>query len=328
MESNDTNKNYDDNEIFIYIKYSFAAIGIISYLIIFLIFRLYFKTPNLIKNEIFTYIFFHSIKSFVGIILPESLNDIIIYIFGVTEFILILSYLNKCFSSKNICENTNLYELNYRYIIITIFILCSFPYEKFFKLIDQLIFSIYILNMILTIIFFRYINIKMDLILEYIKEKKVTNSSIPDLYLPYVKANFYFSYFNKIKNIFSFSFSLIIIYYAINIINLFFDFNILYKYLILFSEEFIYFSIVIACLIYFYCLNKDILFDNKIEKEKEETIELNKFRVIDIEIQQEEDENIFDKNNKILNKNKAVNNRDEENNENKKNNEETEKLKK
>ena len=324
MESNNIDNNYYEYEIYKYIKYSFAVIGIISYVITCLIFVLYLKIPNLIKNEIFTYILFHSIKSLVEIILPQLLGIILIYIFDIIELILILSYLNKCFTSKNISENTNLYELNYRYIIVSIYIICSFPYEKFFKLIDQYIFSLYILNLISAIIFFRYINIKMNLILEYLKEKKVTNSSIPDLYLPYVKANFYFTYLNKINNIFYFSFSLVIIYYIINILNLFFYFNIIYKYLILFSQELFYFCIVISCLIYFYCLNKDI-FDNKIQNEKEDN-DINKFRVIDIDIQQEEDD-ILDKNNKILNEKNILNNKEEDNHENKKNNEETEKLK-
>ena len=324
MESNNIDNNYYEYEIYKYIKYSFAVIGIISYVITCLIFVLYLKIPNLIKNEIFTYILFHSIKSLVEIILPQLLGIIFIYFFDTIELILILSYLNRCFTSKNISENTNLYELNYRYIIVSIYIICSFPYEKFFKLIDQYIFSLYILNLILAIIFFRYINIKMNLILEYIKEKKVTNSSIPDLYLPYVKANFYFTYLNKINNIFYFSFSLVIIYYIINILNLFFYFNIIYKYLILFSQELFYFCIVISCLIYFYCLNKDI-FDNKIQNEKEDN-DINKFRVIDIDIQQEEDD-ILDKNNKILNEKNILNNKEEDNHENKKNNEETEKLK-
>ena len=207
--------------------------------------------------------------------IPQSPNAIILYCFGFIEFFLILSHLNKCFTSKNISENTNLYELNHRYIILVVFLICSFPYEQYFKLIDQYIFSLYILNLILSIIFFRYINIRMNLInirmnliLEYLKDKKVTNSSIPDLYLPYVKANYYFDNFYKINNIFCVTFALVIIYYIINILNLFFDLKYLYKYLLFFSQEFIFITIVIAGIIYFYCLNKDLLTDNKIQKKK------------------------------------------------------------
>ena len=78
------------------------------------------KLPNLIKNEIFIYILFHFIKSLVKIILQQLLDIILIYFFDIIELLLILSYLNQCFISKNISENTNLYEMNYRYIINSI----------------------------------------------------------------------------------------------------------------------------------------------------------------------------------------------------------------
>ncbi len=61
MESNNIDNNYYEYEIYKYIKYSFAVIGIISYVITCLIFVLYLKIPNLIKNEIFTYILFLSL---------------------------------------------------------------------------------------------------------------------------------------------------------------------------------------------------------------------------------------------------------------------------
>jgi hypothetical protein len=214
---------------------------------------------------------------------------------------LILSHLNKCFSSKNISENTSLYELEYKYIILLIFIVAFFPYEIYFKLIDQLIFSLYIIKLILSILFFRYINIKMGLILEYIKDKKVTSSSIPDIYLPYIKANYYYTNFSRIDKIFCLTFAFVIIYYVINILNLFFEFKILYKYLNFFMQEIIYLCIVISCLIYFYCLNKDSFTDKKIIKE--EGSNLNKFRVIDVDINHEDDENILENKNENNNKN-------------------------
>ena len=171
----------------------------------------------------------------------------------------------------------------------------------------------------------------MNLILDYLKDKKVTNSSIPDLYLPYVKANYYYNNFNKINNIFYLTFALVIIYYIINIFNLFFVLKFLYKFLIFFSQELIFITTVIACLIYFYCLNKDLLVDNKVPKEKEEAAALNKFRVIDVDIQHEEDENILEKKSQKVNKNNKMENEEDEKekfkNENKKISEESEKLK-
>ena len=326
MESIEFSKNTDESLIYTYNQYFFIGVGIITYLSSCLVLEFYFKSPNFIKNEIFTYIFFHTLKNLVAIILPQSTNAIFLYCLGIVEFFLILSHLNKCFTSKNISENTNLYELTYRFFILAVFIACSFPYENYFKLIDQYVFTLYILNLILSIIFFRYINIKMNLILDYLKDKKVTNSSIPDLYLPYIKANYYYNNFSKVNNIFCITFVLVIIYYIINILNLFFDLKIVYKYLIFFTQEFIFISVVIACLIYFYCLNKDSFNNNKVPKEKEEAAALNKFRVIDVDIQHEDDEI----NQKTNNKNKIENEEDEKEkfkNGNKKNNDENEKLK-
>ena len=109
-------------------------------------------------------------------------------------------------------------------------------------------------------------------------------------------------------------------------INLFFDLKILYKYLVFLTQEFIFISVAIACLIYFYCLNKDSFNNNKVPKEKEEAAALNKFRVIDVDIQHDDDDN----NQKVNNKNKIENEEDEKEKfkkRNKKNNEEIEKFK-
>lgn len=333
MDSILSDKNNGDNIVYVYINFFFSTIGIIFYLISCLSIELYFKASNLIKSEIFTYILFHSFEHIVGVILPQSSNPIFLYFFGIVEFFLILSYLNKCFSSKNISENTSLYKLEYKYFILAIFILVSFPYEFYFKLIDQYIFSLYIIKLILSILFYRYIDIKMSLILEYLKDKKVTSSSIPDIYLPYIKANFYYTNFNKIDKMFCLIFVLVIIYYIVNILNLFFDFKMLYKYLQFGFQEIIYLFIVVSCLTYFYCLNKDSFNNKKIIRE--EASNLNNLKVIDIDIDinHEDDENISENKVGINNKNKNENEGEEKDKLKKedkniiKNNEESEKLK-
>ena len=107
----------------------------------------------------------------------------------------------------------------------------------------------------------------------------------------------------------------------------------LYKYLQFFLQEIIYLCIVISFLIYFYCLNKDSFTDKKIIKE--EGSNLNKFKVIDVDITHEEDaENIIENQNEINNKNIKSENEGDENDKLKKggdknnnNNEESEKLK-
>ena len=332
MDSNLADKNNGDKTIYIYINIFFAIAGIIFYLISCLLFKIYFKSINFVRSEIFTYILLHSLKHIVGILLPNSSSLMALYCFSIFEFFLILSHLNKCFSSKNISENTSLYELEYKYLILSIFIVVFFPYELYFKLIGQYIFSLYIIKLILSLLFFRYINIKMGLILEYIKDKKVTNATIPDIYLPYIKANYYYTNFSKVDNIFCLAFTFVIIYYVVNILNLFFEFQMLYKYLQFFLQEIIYLCIVISFLIYFYCLNKDSFTDKKIIKE--EGSNLNKFKVIDVDITHEEDEeNIIENQNEINNKNIKSEKEGDENDKIKKgdknnnNNEESEKLK-
>ena len=60
MESNVIDETTDEYAIYIYINFFFTMIGMISYLTACLLFELYYKAPNLIKNEIFTYILFHT----------------------------------------------------------------------------------------------------------------------------------------------------------------------------------------------------------------------------------------------------------------------------
>ena len=44
----------------------------------------------------------------------------------------------------------------------------------------------------------------MQNLLDYLKDKKMTNSTIPDIYLPYMKAHYYYTNFSIISNIFCF----------------------------------------------------------------------------------------------------------------------------
>ena len=53
----------------------------------------------------------------------------------------------------------------------------------------------------------------MGLLLDYLKDKKMTNSAISDIYLPYMRANYYYKNFNKINSIFYLSLILVNCYY-------------------------------------------------------------------------------------------------------------------
>ena len=73
----------------------------------------------------------------------------------------------------------------------------------------------------MAILFFIYINSKFKLLLDYLNEKQVTNSKIPDIYLPYMKAYYYYNSFKCAKTIFFFSLILIICFFSLNISNIF-----------------------------------------------------------------------------------------------------------
>jgi len=68
-----------------------------------------------------------------------------------------------------------------------------------FFLSAKYIFSSNIIKIIFVLILFRYINGKMGLLLDYLKDRKKTNSAIPDINLPYMRTHYYYKNFNKIN---------------------------------------------------------------------------------------------------------------------------------
>ena len=292
-------KAQDENEypLYFYIHLFFIFIELIIYIIAALLFYFYFNSSSYIKKEFFTFTILNSFKSFLEITLPSShIKDIIIYIIGVIEFYLILAYINKSLSSKKISQNNTSYELDHFWYIIIIFILSSFPYVEIFNLSEKYIFSFNTVNIILAILLFRYINIRMQLLLEYLKEKKMTNSAIPDIYLPYLRAHFYYTMFNRINIIFYVSLVLVISFYLIKILDLFIEWKIFSKYILLFLEESLNWSLIISCFIFFYSYHKKKLIKGGVVKDKSgEEANLAKFSVIDVDIQQDENSNLSER---------------------------------
>ena len=340
MNSNTEDQTDNEKTIYFYIHLFFAFIGIIIYITAILIFSFYVKYCALIKGEVFTFIILNSFKSFLEIILSSSLTkDMIIYAIGVIEFYLILAYINKSFTSKKISKNNPNFELNYLYYIVLIFVASSFPYEKIFNLSGKYIFTSNTVNIILSILLFRYINIKMHLILELLKEKKMTNSVIPDLYLPYMKANYYYTNFIIINFIFYICLFSTLIYYCIKIADIFLEWKNISRYILLFCEEITYNCIKLSCLIFFYTFNKNKLVKGGKNKGKKEEYSQNSnisnFSVIDVDIQQDENINLTQRK-RAKDRNKETKLDKEEDNENEdkektntttKNNEESESLK-
>ena len=323
----------NDSPIF-FITYLFLSIlGFLIYIISFLSLYFFYSAPSLIKKEFFIFILINSFESLIELILSPSMKkELIIYFFGIIKFYLIISFLNKCFTSKKISPYNSNFELEHIYLSVFLFIVISFPFEECFFLSTKYIFSSNVINIILVFILFRYINSKMGLLLDYLKDKKMTNSAIPDIYLPYMRAHYYYTNFSKINSIFYLSLILAICYYSIKIISLCLDdWKFILKFLALFIKESFYCSLIIACFIFFYSLNKNQL--NKSNKKKEEGGEeenLAKFTVIDVDIQQDEKFNLSERKRKREKKSKENDNDDEDEkdtNNNIKETEESENLK-
>ena len=334
-------EEYSENKktLYFYIHLFFAFTGIIIYITAILMFGLYIKYFSFIKREIFTFIILNSFKSFLEISIASSLSkDIIIYIIGICEFYLILAYINKSFTTKKISKNNPNFELDYFYYIVLIFAASSFPYEKIFNLSDKYIFSSNTVNIILSILLFRYINIKIQLILEFLKEKKVATTEIPDIYLPYIKAHYYYRNFFVVNIVFYICFFSILVYYGIKISDIFLEWKNISRYILLFLEEIIYNCVKLSCLIFFYSYNRSKLVKGgKKKRKKEEYVpdsNISNFSVIDIDIQQDENTNLTERKrskDRKLDKeeedNEIEENDEKEKTNNIKNNEESESLK-
>jgi hypothetical protein len=335
MDSDLNNESNNEYPLYIYIHLFFVFVGFIIYLTGIILFKVFFDNLSLIKNEIFTFILINSFKSFLEILLSSSITkEFIIYLFGIIEFYLVITYINKSLTTTKISENNNqIYELEYRYYIILCFVISSFPYENVVNLSGKYIFSYDTINIILSILFFRYINIKMQLLLDCLKEKKVQNSETTDIYLTYIKAEYYYTQFSIINIIFYATLFFVLIYNVIKILNLFFEWKTLSIYLILIFKEAIYCSIMAGGLMSFISLNiYNYVEPEKRNNESGDDLHLSNSSVIEVEIQQEENTNNSKRKKKGKKKKEKKSNQNEDEDsekekENSKISEETETLK-
>ena len=338
LNDDDINQESQESSFIFYIHIFFAFLGLILYIICFILLQFYYKCFSYIKKRIFIFILIHSINCFIETLLVQSLiKAVIIYILGIVKFYLLLSYINQCFTSKKISNESSTYAIdNLNYIIIG-FAISTIPLESMINVEGKYILSFIVIKIVLAILLFRYVHIKMELLLDYFKEKKTPNSSIPDIYLPYMKANYYYSNFSKVNIIFFLSLFFIVLYNIFQIFDLFLQWKSMNSCIMLILEELTWYSIVAGCLILFYSLNRTSLIKGEDSKEENgEEINLAKFSVIDIDVQQDESVNLSERKRKRNEKNeeKKSNENDNEEDEEDKNkksnhktNEESESLK-
>ena len=316
MNSNLKNEEENPNPILNIIEYICSTLGLFIYLIMFILFNFYYKCPSLIKKEIFFFIFIYSLIPVLQGLLPLNMaNSLISYFLKIISFYLIISYINKCLTSKLLSKSTINFELIHRNYIYLILAICSFPLVKICNLSSYYIVCENIVNILVTIIIYKYIKVKYQILLDYLNEKKVTNSKIPDIYLPYMKAYFYYTKYNSAFTKFFFSFILIISSFSLKLVYFYFKANI-YCYISLICEKVGVFLIIYGCLIIFFSLYKKLLGIGKNEENEEEGANISNFSVIDVDIQQEDkDENSgFSERKKNNKKNKISLSKEDENN--------------
>ena len=312
MDSNIKDEEAILNNIPTFINIFVSTVGLIFYLVIFILLHFYYKNPSLIKKEIFTFIFLYSIKTIVQILLLSSvLSHIICYLIDIISFYLIIIFINKSLTSRKLSENSISFKLVHKNYLFLIFIICSFPLNKVFNLSEKFILFDSVINIISAFIIFRYIISKFQILLEYLKEKKVTSSKIPDIYLPYMKAHYYYTSFYKAYIFFFISFIAIICSFSFTIFYCLLKIELMF-YAITILEKVAYFCLVIGCLFLFYCLYKKLLGIGKNE-ENEEEANISNFTVIDVDIQQEEKEENSSFSRKKKNKKNKIN-KDDDNN--------------
>lgn len=304
-------KEENEYPIYSYIHLFFIFTGFISYIFAFVISYLYLKNLSFVINRIFTFLFLSTLKSLLKLVLETTLKkEIIIYCIGVVEFYLLLTYLNRSFTSKKISQNTSSYAINYLFFILLAYTTVSFPFIKAFNLSKKYAFLYNIINILYIFLLYRYINIKLRLLLEYLKDNIKADSSIPNLYLQYTKAHFYYTNFNNVNILFFIICILSICYHTIKILDLLLNWHNFSIYLIIIIPKIIDCCLLISFFLLFFNFNKNkIIKKGKKRKATGEEGNLSKFSVVDVDIQQDENTNLSERK---RNKNKE---KEEENNE-------------
>jgi hypothetical protein len=283
---------------------------LIFYVVAYILFAFYFKHPTLIKKEIFTFIFLYSLKLLLGIILsPSTISYLICYFITIISYYFIITFINKSLTSKKLTENPINFELVHKNYIFLSLVISSFPIVKIYDLSEISIFFDDLIQLVVLIFIYRYFNTKIKTLLEFLKEKKVTNTTIPDIYLPYMRAYYYYTTYSSVNLIFFDSFVIIVCYYSINIIYIFTKMKVL-CYVALLCDTIGTICFIYGCLVLFYTLNKKFFGIGKIEEEGN----ISNFTVIDVDIQHEEkdESSSFTTRKKKDKKNKMKSNKDDD----------------
>ena len=293
-------------------KFFFSSMGLISYVALFLLFIFYNNSPSLIKKKIFGYIIIYSMKLMTEVFLSSSLiTYLYFYCINIILFYLLITYINDCFTTKKLTENNN-FELTDKYKIIILYVASSFPIVEVYNIPYKYNFIADIMNIILIILLYRYINARFQLLLDYLKQTKLQNSTPQTTYLYYAKANYYYENFININECFFKSFICIMFFFTFDILYILLHLRFLFHFSVLF-ENIAHFFLIFGCLQFFFTYNRELF--GLFQLGKPDYHNINKGSFVDIESQHDdkEDNSIRIKTKKNENENENVRNNDEEN---------------
>ena len=269
------------------IRFFFSSMGLIMYFVLFLLFKFYNNSPSLIKRKIFGYILFYSIKSMTEVFSPSTLiSHLYYYYIKIILFYLLIAFINDCFTSKKLTENYN-FEITDKNLIILLYAASSFPVVEVYNISYKYYFIEDIMNLVLIMILYSYINARFQLLLDYLKLSKLQNSSSKTTYLSYGKANYYYENFININKSFFKSLICIIIFFVLDILYILLNLKFL-CHISLLSEKIANFYLIFGCLQFFFTYNRKLF--GLFQIGKPDYHDINKYSIIDIEIQQDEKE--------------------------------------
>ena len=163
------------------------------------------------------------------------------------------------------------------------------------------------MNIILIILLYRYINARFQLLLDYLKQTKLQNSTPQTTYLYHTKANYYYENFININKSFFKSFICITFFFAFDILYILLDLKFLLHFSVLF-ENIAHFFLIFGCLQFFFTYNRELF--GLFQLGKPDYHNINKSSILDIESQQNDKE---DNSIRIKKENENVRNNEDEN---------------
>lgn len=277
---------------FTIIKSFFAILGVLFYIALIFLFNYYYRCLSFIKEKIFTFIFINSLSSLISAYIHEPTKQFIfVYTSNTIQFYLILFFIDKCLSSNNLSKDKKDLEINFKIYIILLFMLVHLPISKYLTVSKRNLFDLNAIKLILCLLFYEHIREKIQMLIYYFKDKASYNSEFDLSYNSY-----YYKFLKMINSIFSTSFVFFILYYIIKIIDKVLEYKITFQYLTFFINLLAVYFMVIGCILFFYCINREQLEKNKkINKKSDNSEESQNFRVINIDVTPRDiDENVME----------------------------------